>query len=192
MAYGGGEQRQYVPQSDTLTVQQGYTDDGPAARVPSVIPASSGDVETDLRAMLTGGEVTDEGEQQADGRKVRRFVIVRRRGHGNGAAEWRFVYDVDPETYAPIGATVTLNIPSRSGEPHITTRIHVDEYKRIPLNATTTALLEIQTAPQTKIIIHTPDGLRERERRMREHCRPSPDGDVACDPAVLQTPGDAP
>jgi hypothetical protein len=192
MAYGGGEQRQYIADSDTLTVQQGFTDDGPAARVPSVIPASSGDVETDLRAMLTGGEVTDEGEQQADGRQVRRFVIVRRRGHGDGAAEWRFVYDVDPETYAPIGATVTLSIPDRSGEPQITTRIHVDEYKKIPLNATTATLLEIQTTPQTKITVHTPDELHERERRMREQCRPSPDGDVACPPPVLQTPGNAP
>ena len=191
-AYGGGEQRQYVAERDTLTVRQGDSDDGPAARLPSFIPAGSGDVETDLRAMLSGGDVTDEGEQQADGRMVRRLVSVNR-PRGDRGAEWRLVYDVDPQTYEPIGATVTITIPNPGGDSHtVTTRIHVDEYKRIPLNAATAKLLEIQTTPQTKIIVHTAEELRERERRMREQCRPRPNGDVVCPPSVLQTPRDAP
>lgn len=69
----------------------------------------------------------------------------------------------------------------------ITTRLHVDEYRRIPLNETTEKLLDIQTTPQTKITERTARELRERATRWRARCRPLKSGDLACPP-----PGPAP
>lgn len=184
VAYGNGERRTYLAERDTLTVARGY-DDRSAGRVPSVLPTGSGDVQTDLRALL-GRDATDEGERQAGGRTVRRLTSVNDRA----GARWRFAYDVDAVTYEPIGGTATV-VVDRGGRASLThtTRIHVDAYERIPLNAKTAKLLEIQTTPQTKVTVQQ---LRDRERQMREQCRKRADGDAVCLPAVLSTRGTAP
>jgi len=56
--------------------------------------------------------------------------------------------------------------------PKITTRIHVDAYRRIPLTATTAKLLEIKTTPQTKTTFDTAQKLRARARAWRARCHP--------------------
>jgi hypothetical protein len=65
------------------------------------------------------------------------------------------VYDVDPQTFAPIEGTLTITIPSRPHALRLTSRMHVDAYERIPLTATTARLLRIQTTPRTTVIVHS-------------------------------------
>lgn len=201
-SYANGEQRSYIAERDTLDVRQGYGDDGPAARVPSLLGVGSGDIQTDLRSMLGDGEVTDQGEQQVNGRTVRRLVSEQHTTPSptadssrkpaqptGGTISRRLVYDVDPETFAPIDGWLTFHVPSSPQPLSVTTRMHVDDYKRIPLNDTTAKLLEIQTTPKTKVTVHTAQELREQQQRMREQCRPRKNGDKVCKPfAPLASP----
>jgi hypothetical protein len=165
IAYANGEQREYNPTRDTLVVNQGLSDDGPAVRVPSPLPQRTADVDADLRSLLEG-DVADEGELQADGRTVRRLVSISRSADG---VVQRLVYDVEPETFAPIGATLSVTFPaSDGGSRDFTTRLRVDAYERVPLDATTAKLLQIQTTPHTKTTINSPEQLRAAQQRRDE------------------------
>ena len=181
LSYGEGEQRAYLAERDVLTVTTGYGDGSSAARIPSLLGAGAGDPQSDLRAMLADGKVTDEGERQVGGRTIRRFVSVRRRDAANDPAiVWRLVYDVDPDTFAPLEGRISLRFPGREPAPRITTVMHVDAYERIPLDATTAKLLEIRTTPRTRVVTRTARQLRERAARWRARCRPLHNGNLAC------------
>lgn len=169
IAYANGEQRVYSAARDTLIVNQGLSEDGAAARVPSALPQRTADVDADLRSLLEG-DVTDEGEQQVDGRTVRRLVSVSRSTDGLDVQK-RLVYDVDPETFAPIAATLSVTFPaSDGGSRDFTTRLRVDAYERVPLDATTAKLLQIQTTPHTKTTINSPEQLRAAQQ-LRDEVR---------------------
>lgn len=176
-SYGRGARRDYLAERDTLTVTTGYSDRDPAARIPSPLGRGSGDPQDDLRSLLADGEVRDEGEQQIGGRTVRRFVSVRQRTAPEQLM--RLVFDVDPVTFAPLKATVSLSF--HGDRPRVVTHARVEAYKRIALNDNTERLLQIQTTPQTKISRHTAEELRERARRWRAKCRPSQLG-LSCPP----------
>jgi hypothetical protein len=192
ISYAHGVQRSYNADRDTLTVNRGFSDAGAAARVPSPLSngSGSGDLQTDLRAMLAGGDVTDEGEVQVGGRTLRRLVSVdpspaaKRRG-GLGR---RLVYDVDPQTFAPVQATLTLTVPSRPGALRLISRMHVDAYERIPLTAATAGLLRIRTTPHTKVVVNTAAQLRARELRFRRSCHKLKSGTLACKAPPIRPP----
>lgn len=181
LSYAYGVQRLYRAERDMLTVTTGYRDDESAARIPSVLGQGGGDPQGDLRSMLDA-EVSDEGEQQVGGRTVRRFVSARQHG------VIRFVLDVDPVTFAPLEATISHSFPGES--PRIVTHVNVDDYKRMPLNASTEGLLEIQTTPQTQVSESAAGELRERVRQWKAKCRPLKNGNLACPPAgpALEAP----
>ena len=150
-SYAGGEQRVYLAERDTLSITRGFGDDHEAALVPTPFNLGSGDVEADLRTMLREGEVTDLGEQQADGRTVRRLV-----SETGGELRRRLVYDVDPDSFEPIQATLTMSFPPGGDGRALTSRMRVDAYERIPIDETSVKLLEIQTTPRTKVTVREP------------------------------------
>lgn len=177
LSYGHGVTRSYLAGRDTIVVTRGYRDSDGAARLPSVLGQGSGDPVIDLRSMLLRGTVSDTGEHQLRGRTVRRFVIEQRRRSANDPVTVRrMVYDVDPQTFAPIEGRFSLSLRSRHTMPRITTRLHVDAYRRIPLTATTAKLLQINTTPRTKATFDTAQKLRARERAWRARCRPIQNG----------------
>lgn len=162
IAYANGEQLEYNATRDTLVVNQGLSDDGPAAHVPSPLPRRPVDTAADLRSLLAG-DVSDEGEQQADGRTVHRLISI---SNGDLGVQRRLVYDVDPDTFTPIAATLSVTFPATNGESRdFVTRLYVEAYKRLPLDATTTKLLQIQTTPHTNITTNNPDQLRAAQQR---------------------------
>ena len=190
ISYADGAQRTYIADRDTLSVVRGYSDQGSAARAPSLLGTGSGNLQTDLGSMLADGDVSDQGERRIGGRTVRRLVIEHRSPRAGAAAKSkqpggrsevvrRLVYDVDPDTFEPLQGTFTITLPGRPQAIRIGTRMHVDAYKRIPLTATTAALLRIQTTPRTKVSVKTAKELRE-QLGARTSCRRLKNGDVAC------------
>ncbi|MGH2919312.1 MAG: hypothetical protein ACRDLS_12065, partial [Solirubrobacteraceae bacterium] len=169
---------------DTLHVTRGYRDREAAARLPSVLGRGSGDPTVDLRSLLLDGTVTDRGEQQLRGRTVRRFVIEqRRRSPNDPQTVRRMVYDVDPHTFAPIEGRFSLTFGARRDLLRITTTMHVDVYRRIPLTATTAKLLKITTTPNAQATFDTVPQVRARMRAWRARCRPIQNGRArACPP----------
>jgi len=182
MSYGAGVLRHYLAEPDRLTVTSGFGDDDSAAHLPAALGQGSGDPEADLRTALFSGSVTDRGELQLAGRTVRRFVVERRRRAANDPpTSFRLVYDVDARTFAPIEGRMSLWFGSHAKRPRVTTRMHVDAYKRIPLNATTARLLRIKTTPRTTATFDTKQKQRAREQAWRAKCRPIQNGrGLAC------------
>lgn len=176
LSYAHGVMRSYLAERDTLHVTRGYRDSDAGVRLPSVLGQGSGDPSVDLRSMLLKGTVSDTGEQQLRGRTVRRFIIEQRRSSANDPPTVRrMVYDVDPQTFAPVEGRFSLTL-GRPGLPAITTRMHIDAYRRIPLTATTEKLLQIKTTPRTKSTFDTAQKLRARLRVWRARCRPIQNG----------------
>lgn len=152
-SYADGVRRAYRSKPEPLLrVTKGLSDEGPAARVSSPQGAFGGP-QVDLRAMLASGEVRDAGEHRLDGRPVRRLVgepgpDLYPPGTSSGTS---FVYDVDPETFAPV--RYAIDFPEPIGPD---TEYFVDVYERIPLTPETAQLLEIQTPPDTEVVEREP------------------------------------
>lgn len=184
LSYAAGVALMYLADRDTITVTRGYSDDDGAARLPSVLGQGSGDPAVDLRSMLLKGTVSDRGEQQLRGRAVRRFVIEQRSHLPNDARTLRrLVYDVDPQTFAPVEGRMSLRFGPGRSTPSLTVRMHVDAYERIPLTATTAGLLRIRTTPRTKATFDTKRRLEARARAFRARCHPIQKGRaLACPP----------
>jgi len=184
LSYADGVTRSYRSEQDTLRVIRGYRDDSGAARLPSVLGQGSGDPAVDLRSTLLHGTVSDNGEQQLRGRTVRRFVVEQRRqGAKDPRPTVRMIYDIDPQTFAPIEGRLSLTVGSRRDPVRLTTILQVDAYRRIPLTPTTAKLLKIKTTPQTRATFDTAQELRTRHRAWRARCRPIQHGRaLACPP----------
>jgi hypothetical protein len=178
LSYGHGVLRDYLAERNSLTVTTGYRDDELDARMPSLLGQGSGDPQGDLRSMLSDAEVSDEGEQRVGGKTVRRFVSVRQRS--STQSRLRLVLDVDPATFAPLQGSVSLSFNGE--DARVVDHLHVDEYRRIPLNDRTERLLEIDTAPGTKVRGDCLQALRERVNRWKAKCRPLKNGNLACPP----------
>lgn len=178
LSYGHGVLRHYLAERNSLTITTGYRDDEPDARMPSLLGQGSGDPQGDLRSMLSDAEVNDEGEQRVAGKTIRRFVSVRQ--HREAHSRVRLVLDVDPVTFAPLQGSVSLSF--EGDDVRIVDHLHVDHYRRIPLNDRTERLLEIDTAPGTKVTRHSVQALRERVKSWKAKCRPLKSGNLACPP----------
>ena len=179
IAYANGVQQTFLAERNALLIQEGFRDDGPAARVPGFF-ATGGDPEVDLRAMLASGEVTDDGEHQVGGRAVRRLVSE----HSEDVtARRRLVYDVDPDTFAPVQGSVTIRVGRGPRAPKLSLRFVVDRYVRIPITAESAKLLRIKTNSATKVTVRTAEDLRRRQERLRKwrnQCVSKPNGRVRC------------
>lgn len=110
----------YLRERDTLRIVSGYDPRGSASRL-SVGPVEGlarEDPVGVLRRLLRLGRVTDRGERTVDGRRVRTFagsrnVPVRFGARSGESTPFRetTVYDVDPETYAPLRVVRTHGVP---------------------------------------------------------------------------------
>lgn len=179
IAYASGVQQTFLAERNTLLIQEGFSDDRPAAQAPGFF-GTGGDTEIDLRAMLASGEVTDDGEHQVGGRAVRRLVSEQSE---DMTARRRLVYDVDPDTFAPVQGSVTIRAGRGPRAPKLSLRFVVDRYVRIPITAESAKLLTIKTNSATKVTVRTAEDLRRRQERMRQwrkQCVSKPNGQVRC------------
>lgn len=109
---------------------------------------------TAIEALLRSGRLRDDGSADLGGRDVRRLV-GREPGFRDQGGTWspgvEFVYFVDDETYAPVEVRSTQILPARPNDPEpaarkerrITERWTFETFERLPLNAQTERLLEI-------------------------------------------------
>lgn len=120
------------------------------------------------RPALADGRAVDEGEHRVDGRTVRRLVITSSTG---GPGTRRFVYDVDPDTFVPVGGEWQFGVPEPGGHV-VSIRFRVDTYERLPDTPENEKLLTITTGPNTTTTTtHTTQELRAREQqRLKEDC----------------------
>ncbi len=163
-SYEHGTTRTYDSARDRMSVISGFSDRGSAARMPSLFGLGSAEPEADLRSMLADGTVTDEGEKQVGGRTVRRLVSRPRKSKRRPLRT--LVYDVDPQTFAPIQATLSLTFPL-THPTRIAMRITVEAYRRIALDATSARLLEIPTTAHTSFRVRTVQQVRRDNARRR-------------------------
>jgi hypothetical protein len=157
MAYGGGEQSSY--ERGRLTIRQGYTDNTPQTRLPTIFSQRGEDPDSDLRALLTSGKLKDEGEQQAGGRTVRRLTKQ------DGLRT--MVFDVDPVTFAPLGGSMTFRTPPKTKIPEMTLTFEVEAFERLPITAETEKLLKIAPPAGTKTTVYTAGDMRRFQREYR-------------------------
>lgn len=99
---------------------------------------------------------------------MRRLVSDRTQGNIGRV----FTYDVDPDTFAPVGGEIRFVIDGDSFD----SRYVVNVYDRLPDTPQNAKLLTIPTKPSTKVTVHTPEQRRARERRARKGCVPTRDG----------------
>lgn len=165
-AYAHGARSTYLAQRDALDVVTGYSDSGPAARPPGIFGRGGADPAADLQAALADGRAVDEGEHRVDGRTVRRLVIASTTLRGPGID--RFVYDVDPDTFVPVGGEWQFGV-SEPGDHRVSFRFRVDTYERLPDTPANEKLLTITTGPNTTTT-HTTQELLEREQQRLKDC----------------------
>lgn len=177
LSYARGAQSTYLARFDELIVQQGYAEGGPASMPPGPLVAN-------LRALLAEGSVRDAGLAERDGRTVRRLV---QRKALPGNEMHTFVYDVDPDSFAPVAAELRFRSPARRlpggrSAPALRTDIvfTVLAYERIPLNARSAKLLTIPTTPKTEVTRISAAERRRQQREAQKGCHTRSDGTRVC------------
>lgn len=183
-AYAGGTQRTLLAERNSLRVQQGYSDDSPAVRVPSTVIVGL-DPAADLRAMLASGRVTDAGEHRVGGRTIRRLVSDEIQGSN---ARRRLVYDVDPKTFAPVQGSITLGQSAPLSVHFVVVR-----YEHLPITAASAKLLTITPSADTKVTVRTARDLRLQQSAMRawrKRCVTKRNGVMTCPqpPGIISLP----
>ena len=183
VSYAHGVERTYLAEHDLLTRVEGFSDSGPAAKVPSPL---GGDPATDLRALLSHGRARDAGVVRVGGRDVRRIVVEQA---SSPRLRSDLTYDVDPTTFAPIRGVVRVRFLPPGDRRHPRPRplvsavtFTVTAYERISLDATSAKLLRIQTTPRTKVVVVTAAQRRRKEgtKAMGGRCRRSATGATVC------------
>jgi hypothetical protein len=157
-SYAHGEFSTY--ERGRYVVRQGYKDNTPQTRLPTLFSTAGKDPDTDLRSLLTSGKLEDEGEVQSGGRTVRRLVR-----DDNGLRT--VVFDVDPVTFAPIGGTMTFRFPH--GGRTMTITLAVEAFERLPITPETEKHLLLDVPPGTpkRVVTATEKHRRERLRQRR-------------------------
>ncbi|MDA0183916.1 hypothetical protein OJ997_26655 [Solirubrobacter phytolaccae] len=144
-AYAAGVNSHYTANDDRLVRVGGYRDGIPQVRMPSLFGQGGGDPDTDLRAALDKGRLTDTGEVRVDGRTVRRLK--------SDQDLFVLIYDVDPQTFAPVGGSRAYYMPPRKpgGKRRWagTFAFTVDVFERVPADENA---LTITPGADTKIV----------------------------------------
>lgn len=150
VAYARGIEQEYFPAINHLRRVRGIkTLPAPAAYPLGTDPIAA------LRTMLAQGTVRDSGTAKAGDRDVRRLVGTRTRTVPgfNGRKPTKLVtdvqYDVDANTFAPVRAR--LEVPPFRGSDPLYVVLDFDAFERIPLNAESEKLLQIQTKPGASV-----------------------------------------
>jgi len=137
-AFSNDRMRFYDQRRDVVTIWR--SEKLPRAALgPSLL---GGDPATDLRAQLGKGDVRDDGIVTVDGKRVRRLV--------QDAERQRFVYYMDPDTFAPVAGHVSLK--RHDGKFFRGPQFKVVLYERLPLNDETEQLLKFDKTPKTKYV----------------------------------------
>ncbi|WP_354697372.1 hypothetical protein DSM112329_02997 [Paraconexibacter sp. AEG42_29] len=142
-AYADGALRSYDRSQNQLQVTARRSDAVGAAGPGLLGPSASGNAAASLEAALASGKVTDTGERTVGGRTVRRLVTALT----DDAGFSRFTYDVDPDTFVPVGGTMEFGADRQDVRPMI--RFTVATYERLPATAANERLLAIQVPPGT-------------------------------------------
>jgi len=140
-SYANGTDEYYAQRLNTLDVTTGLANKAPTALGPGILGS---DPVLQARAMLNAGLLHDAGTAVIGGKKVRRLAGAQPRPHGLPA--WPVVYDVNPDTFAPVRVTIETRFgthppPGSRGWPTLV--FDVNQYSRLPLNAQTAKLLTI-------------------------------------------------
>src|SRR4051812_43762636 len=108
---------------------------------------TGGDPATELRMELAAGDVRDDGIVTHDGRQVHRLVRDQKVGRGPGTQ--RFVYYMDPQTFAPLGGRMYFDFAKNR---RTVAEFTISGYERIPLNAESRKLLQFDKTPDTRYV----------------------------------------
>lgn len=175
LAYGDGATYLYFAERDTLRIITGFADNSSASRLPSLIPL---DPQRDIQPMLQRGELHDTGELMADGRRVRRLQGERDFGPGDRDTTMRIIYDVDADTFEPVGGQIFMTETEGRGGRTVKTRVdfHIDLYERLLDNDANAHLLLPQTTPRTAVTTDTVQELQKQLARQRS-AQPGPSGE---------------
>ena len=138
--FGGDRVRMYDRRRDVVTVYRGVHF-GTGRLGPGM---AGGDPATELRKELDAGDLRDDGIVTHDGRQVRRLV---RDEQGNAGFKQRFVYYMDPQTFAPLGGRMYFTVKAKRT---IMSEFTISGYERIPLTAASRKLLSFDKTDQTK------------------------------------------
>ncbi|WP_445152524.1 hypothetical protein [Baekduia sp. Peel2402] len=150
VAYARGVEQEYYPGINHVRRSRGIKDH-PA---PAAYPLGTDPIAT-MRAMLAAGTLHDSGTAKVGDREVRRLVGTRTRSF-SGAKERKptkvvndVQYYVDPDTFAPIRARIGMPYPKGAAPLYVV--LDFDAFERIPLNAESEKLLEVQPKPGVSI-----------------------------------------
>lgn len=123
------------------------------APVPSLFGQRGGDSENELRAALDAGRLVDTGEAQVNGRTVRRLSS---RLTDDPRDLIVLTYDVDPQTFAPVGGSRTSYMPPRKqgGKKRLvdTMTFTVEVFERLRLTPENEARLQIPVGKDTQVV----------------------------------------
>ena len=130
----------------------GYKDFTPQTRLPTIFGQNGADPDADLRSLLTAGKLIDQGEQQSGGRTVRRLV------RDDGLR--RLVLDVDPQTFVPLGGSMTYRTPGETRIPEHTVNYAVEVFERLAISPETEQLLTFTPPAGTRTVTRTAADIR--------------------------------
>lgn len=158
-AYADGTSTDYTSDTNRRRDISGYRDTDPQARSFGIYGLGRGkDPDADLKTMLATGKVKDVGVLQAHGRTVRRLT------GGDELRAW--VYDVDPDTFAPVSIAMTLYRPGGISEG--TTHLFIEVYEWLPLGSD---VFTVQSKPDAKVTSLTKQEflqqIKDQRRRLR-------------------------
>jgi hypothetical protein len=122
--------------------------------------------EEQIHSMLEAGQLQPAGTSTVDGRLVLRLTGRRTESQlkstsSSSMPPWPVEYDVDPKTYAPVRFTVEMVGTNTFGNTGTLTEVtNVTAYEQLPLDESTSALLDIKTTGNP-IIHHGPNQFEE-------------------------------
>jgi hypothetical protein len=157
-AYARGERRDYS--NKKLVITTGYEDYTPQTRLPTIFSQNGNDPDSDLRALLMSGKLKDQGEQQVGGRTVRRL------SRDDGVRS--MVVDVDPQTFVPLGGSISLRVPGNRKIPEHTMTFTVETFERLPISPDTEKLLTFTAPAGTRTVTRTAADIRRFQREYRK------------------------
>jgi hypothetical protein len=122
--------------------------------------------EEHIDSLLEAGQLQPAGTSTVNGRVVLRLTGEQTESKLEAASDssippWPVEYDVDPETYAPVRFTVEMVGTNTFGNAGTLTEVtEVTAYEQLPLNESTSSLLDIKTTGNP-IIHHGPNQYEE-------------------------------